>query len=316
MYQGNITDVHGIRVGQKENQQARTGVTVVLCPRDGALAGVSVRGAAPATRETDALKCGGFSPYAHAVVLTGGSAFGLDSAGGVSKCLDQMGIGVEVMGCKVPLVPAAALFDLNIGSCAVRPDAAMGMAAVMNAQKGMLQGRFGAGCGATVGKLVPGALPQDGGIGSASITLPEGVTVGAVVAVNAMGDVYDHKTGRLIGCGHLPNGSAIAVENLMFGSAPAPQQIRIPAPRSNTTIGVVAVDCKLTREEVSRLADVSHDGLARTIRPCHTQMDGDTLFALATGRLDCEVNFMKLCAAAAEVTARAIVNAVTAAGHD
>ena len=186
----------------------------------------------------------------------------------------------------------------------------MGRTACMNAAKGMAQGRVGAGTGATVGKLVASAVPQDSGIGSASITLPEGVTVGAVVAVNAVGDVYHPETGKVIGCAHMPDGTPVYAEGLLYGHAPAPQQVRIPAPGSNTTIGVVAVDCKLTKEQANRLADVSHDGLARTIRPVHTQMDGDTMFALATGRTDAQVNFVKLCAAAAEVTARAIANAL------
>lgn len=313
MFPGDITKVHGIRVGQKENEQARTGVTVVLCRKEGAVGGVSVRGAAPGTRETDLLRPGNLVERAHAVVLAGGSAFGLEAASGVMRYLEQMGVGLDMGDSVIPIVPSAVLYDLGVGQAHIRPDAMMGRAACMAAAKGVVQGRVGAGAGATVGKLVPGAVPQDSGIGSASITLPEGVTVGAIVAVNAVGDVYDPRTGEMIGCAHMPDGSAISAEGMLWGHAPAPQQIRIPAPGSNTTIGVVAVDCKLTKEQTNRLADVAHDGLARTIRPVHTQMDGDTMFALATGRVDTEVNFVKLCAAAAEVTARAIVNAIIAA---
>ncbi len=312
MFPGDITQVHGIRVGQKENEQARTGVTVVLCRQEGAVGGVSVRGAAPGTRETDLLRPGNLVERAHAVVLSGGSAYGLEAAGGVMRCLEQMGIGLDMGDALIPIVPSAVLYDLGIGQAHIRPDALMGRSACMAAGKGVVQGRVGAGAGATVGKLVPGAVPQDSGIGSASITLPEGVTVGAIIAVNAVGDVYDPRTGEMIGCAHMPDGTEISAEGMLWGHAPAPQQIRIPAPGSNTTIGVVAADCKLTKEQANRLADVAHDGLARTIRPVHTQMDGDTLFALATGRVDTEVNFVKLCAAAAEVTARAIVNAVIA----
>jgi len=228
----------------------------------------------------------------------------------VMRYLEQMDCGMDMGVAHIPIVPAAVLYDLNVGDPHIRPDAAMGRSACMNAQKGMQQGKAGAGTGATVGKLVPGSVPQDSGIGSASITLPEGVTVGAVVAVNAVGDVYHPETGEVLGCAHMPDGTGVLAEGLLYGHAPVPQQIRIPAPGSNTTIGVVAVDCKLTKEQANRLADVSHDGLARTIRPVHTQMDGDTLFALATGRIDAEVNFVKLCAAAAEVTARAIANAL------
>lgn len=309
-YPGDITMVHGIKVGHAGNQQARTGCTVVLCRKDGAIGGVSVRGAAPGTRETDLLRPGNLVENVNAVVLSGGSAFGLDAAGGVMRYLESMDYGMDMGVARVPIVPAAVLYDLGVGDARIRPDAAMGRTACMNAAKGMAQGRVGAGTGATVGKLVASAVPQDSGIGSASITLPEGVTVGAVVAVNAVGDVYHPETGKVIGCAHMPDGTPVYAEGLLYGHAPAPQQMRIPAPGSNTTIGVVAVDCKLTKEQANRLADVSHDGLARTIRPVHTQMDGDTMFALATGRTDAQVNFVKLCAAAAEVTARAIANAL------
>ncbi len=311
-FPGDITQVHGIKVGQAENKEAMTGCTVVLCRPEGAIGGVSVRGAAPGTRETDLLKPGNLVENVHAVVLSGGSAFGLDAAGGVMKQLEQMGVGLD-MGCaRVPIVPAAVLFDLNVGSAMIRPDAMMGRTALIDAHKGVKQGRYGAGCGCTVGKLVPGSTPQPSGIGSASITLPEGVTVGAIVAVNSVGDIYHPTTGALLACAHMPDGTPVPADGLLYGQAPASRQIRIQA-GANTAIGVVATDCKLTKEQANRLADVSHDGLARTIRPVHTQMDGDTIFALATGRADKEINFVKVCAAAAEVTARAIANAVMSA---
>ena len=227
LYAGDITKVHGIRVGQAENESARTGVTVILCKKDGAVGGCSVRGAAPGTRETDLLRPGNLVEKVHAVVLAGGSAFGLDAAGGVMRWLEQNGIGLDMGDAVIPIVPAAVLYDLSEGDSHIRPDAAMGRAACMAARKGM-------------------------------------------------------------------------------------QQVRIPAPGSNTTLAVVATDARLTKEQANRLADVAHDGYARTIRPVHTQMDGDTVFALATGQMDRDINFLKLCAAAAEVTARAIVNAVLA----
>ena len=189
-FPGDITDVHGIRVGQTQNHQALTGVTVVLGPSQGAVGGGSVRGAAPGTRETDLLRPGNLVENVHAVVLSGGSAYGLAAADGVMRYLEQMGVGLEMGDVRVPIVPAAVLFDLAVGDGKVRPDASMGYAACMSAGKGMVQGAFGAGTGATVGKLVVGGTPQQGGVGSASLTLPEGVTVGAVVAVNAVGDVY------------------------------------------------------------------------------------------------------------------------------
>lgn len=310
IYDGDITQVHGIRVGHADSQSGRTGVTVVLCRQEGAMGGVCVRGAAPGTRETELLKPGNLVQNANAVVLSGGGAYGLDAASGVMRYLEQMDCGMDMGAVRVPIVPQAVLYDLDVGDPFIRPDAAMGRAACMNACKGMTQGRVGAGMGATVGKLAANSIPQDSGVGSASITLPEGVTVGALVAVNAVGDVYHPETGEILGCAHLPDGTPVTAEGLLYGHAPAPQQIRIPAPGSNTTIGVIAVDCKLTKEQANRLADVSHDGLARTIRPVHTQMDGDVLFALATGRVDVEVNFVKLCAAAAEATARAVANAL------
>lgn len=309
-YAGDITKVHGIRVGQMQNESARTGVSVILGPREGAIAGVSVRGAAPGTRETDVLKPGNLVDVAHAIVLSGGSAFGLAAADGVMRYLAQSGVGIDMGFARVPIVPAAVLFDLGVGESDIYPDAAMGRAAAVAANKDLQQGAYGAGCGCTIGKLVQNTLPMRGGIGSASMTLPEGVTVGAIVAVNAVGDVYHPQSGQCIASAQMPDGTQVYADGLLYGSSPMPMQMRIPAPGSNTTIGVVAVDCKLTKEEATRLADVAHDGLARTIRPCHTQMDGDTIFSLATARVLSEINFVKLCAAAQEVTARAIANAV------
>ncbi len=313
LYPGDITKVHGIRVGQMQNEKAKTGVTVVLGPREGAMAGVSVRGGAPGTRETDVLKPGNLVEVAHAVVLTGGSAFGLSAADGVMRFLAQAGIGIDMGIARIPIVPAAVLFDLSVGEAGASPDAAMGRAAVTGAAKGVQQGPYGAGCGCTVGKLVQNALPQPGGIGSASITLPEGITVGAIIAVNAVGDIYDPASGKCIASARMPDGTAVLADGLLKGAAPAPYQMRIPPPGTNTTIGVIAVDCRLSKDQVTRLADVSHGGLARAIRPSHTQMDGDSLFALATERVLQEVNFVKLCAAAQEVTARAVANAILSA---
>lgn len=309
-FSGEITEVHGIRVGQAEDSKAMTGVTVVLCSREGAVLGADVRGAAPGTRETDLARPGNAVEIANAVVLAGGSAFGLDAAGGVMAFLEQNDVGFDTGVCRVPIVPAAVLFDLAVGDGKVRPDAAMGKQACKNAAKAVQQGRHGAGTGATVGKLVPGSIPAPGGLGTASITLSCGVTVGAIAAVNACGDIYDPHTGKLLACGHLADGTPVACESLLYGTAPAPELLRFPKPGQNTTLAVVATDALLSKAEANRLATCAHDGLARTIRPVHTQMDGDTVFALATGRVDAQVNFVQLCAAAAEVTARAVYNAV------
>ena len=314
LFEGSITDVHGIKVGHAQNRAARTGVTVVLCGHDGAVGGVDVRGAAPGTRETDLLRPGNLVERAHAVVLSGGSAFGLDSAGGVMRYLERKDIGIDMGVCRVPIVPAAVIYDLAVGDPKVRPDAAMGFSACEHAAKETPQGQVGAGMGATVGKLVPGGIPQNGGVGSASITLPCGVTVGAIAVVNAAGDIYHPHTGRLVACAMMEDGTRVPAESLLYGHVPAVKQKRIqePTPGQNTTIAVIATDAVLSKEQANRLATVAHDGLARTIRPVHTQMDGDTVFALATGRVDADVNFIQLCALASEVMARAILNGVLA----
>lgn len=312
-FEGSITCVHGIRVGQAENREARTGVTVVLAGHRGAAMGVDVRGAAPGTRETDLCSPENTVEKANAVVLSGGSAFGLAAATGVMSFLEEHDVGVDMGVCHVPIVPGAVIFDLGVGDAHVRPDAEMGYAACRAASKEVKQGAHGAGTGATVGKLVPGTSPMQGGVGTASITLPCGVTVGAIVVVNACGDVYDPRDGKPIGYGTLPDGTPVLCENLLCGAAPAADTRRIPhTTGQNTTIGVVAADAVLTKAQAKRLATCAHDGLARTIRPVHTQMDGDTIFGLATGRVDADMNQIQLCAAAAEVMARAVVNALTA----
>ena len=309
IYEGKITDVQGILVGQAQNEQAMTGVTVVLAGRDGASVAADVRGAAPGTRETDLCQPENTVEKAHAVVLSGGSAFGLASATGVMEYLEKQNIGVDMGVCHVPIVPAAVVFDLLVGDGHVRPDAAMGMEACEAACEEVVQGAVGAGMGATVGKMIPGVIPAHGGVGTASMKLPDGVTVGAIVVVNACGDVYDLK-GQLIGAGKLPDGTVLPVESVLYGAIPAGNA------GQNTTIGVIATDAVLTKAQAKRLATCAHDGLARTIRPVHTQMDGDTIFALATGKAEKEGNLFQLCAAAAEVMARAVVNAVTMGANE
>ncbi len=311
IFEGSITDVHGIRVGQAHNAAAKTGVTVVLASHDGAVIGADVRGAAPGTRETDLCAPENTVEKANAVVLAGGSAFGLEAACGVMRFLEKRDVGVDMGVCHVPIVPGAVIFDLGVGDAHVRPDAQMGEAACRAAGKSVEQGARGAGAGATVGKLVPGATPMQSGVGTASIRLACGVTVGAIAVVNACGDVYDVRSGKPIGFGRLPDGTPVLCESLLYGAAPAPGMPRIPhTTGQNTTIAVVATDAVLTKAQAKRLATCAHDGLARAIRPVHTQMDGDTIFALGTGRVDADVNQIQLCAAAAEAMARAVVNAV------
>ncbi|MEG0493341.1 MAG: P1 family peptidase [Clostridia bacterium] len=311
IFEGSITKVHGIRVGHAQNKAALTGVTVVLASHDGAVVAADVRGAAPGTRETDLCKPENTVEKANAVVLSGGSAYGLAAATGVMEYLEKCDVGMDMGICRVPIVPAAVLYDLAVGDAHVRPDAKMGIEACKAAGKEVLQGAVGAGTGATVGKLVPGAIPMQSGVGTASLTLACGVTIGAIAAVNACGDVYDLRNGKPLACGHLPGGKPVLCEGLLYGEVPLPDTLKISSTTGqNTTIAVIATDAVLTKAQAQRLATCAHDGLARTIRPVHTQMDGDTVFALATGRVEADVNPIQLCAAAAEVMARAICNAV------
>jgi len=307
VFEGNLCDVRGILVGNAQDEVARTGVTAVVCEA-GAACGVDVRGAAPGSRETDLLRAGAMVREAHAILLCGGSAFGLAAADGAMRYLEEKGIGLDVGVARVPIVPAAVLFDLSVGNPAVRPTAAMGYEACQCAADTFSQGLFGAGCGATVGKLIPGVAPHRGGLGSASIRLLSGVTVAAIAAVNAVGDVYHPHTGALVAGGSV-DGRMISAQDLMIaGTQPDAPLFR------NTTIGVVATDAKLTKEQANRLALVAHDGLARAVRPAHTEVDGDTIFALATGTHEAAPEMISLCAAAAEAFARAIYNAVVADG--
>ncbi len=312
---GSITQVRGIQVGHFTDTRRPTGCSVVLAqgPQGaGAVGGVDVRGAAPGTRETDLLNPVNLVNEVHAVLLSGGSAWGLDAASGVMRWLEEQGRGLRVgaaPGQLVPIVPAAVLFDLHVGDARIRPDAAAGYAACVAASDAPpAQGNVGAGAGATVGKLFGMAHAMKGGIGSASVTL-NGVTVGALIAVNALGDVVDPDTGRSIAGARTAEGRTLrgSVRAALAGDAP----MSILA-GSNTTIGVIATDTPLTKARANRLAGVGHDGLARAIRPVHTMSDGDTLFALSTGHAPA-IDFNVLCAMAGEAVQRACVQAVRAA---
>jgi L-aminopeptidase/D-esterase-like protein len=304
-----ITDVAGIAVGHFTDPRRPTGCTVVLA-RAGAVGGVDVRGAAPGTRETDLLAPGNVVEQVHAVLLSGGSAFGLDAAGGVMQWLDQRGIGLQVGPVRVPIVPAAVLFDLPLGDPRIRPDAAAGHAACVAASTAApAEGNVGAGAGAVVGKVFGFRRAMKAGIGSASITV-DGITVGAIVACNAVGDVIDPATGQVIAGARTEDGNALLDTRraLLRGDVPRPMLAG-----SNTTIGVIATDAILTKAQVGRLATVGHDGLARAINPVHTLSDGDALFALATGASGRTLGMMTLCTMAAEACAQAVVRAVHAA---
>ena len=303
-----ITDVSGIKVGHFTDKRRPTGCTVILTEA-GATAGVDVRGAAPGTRETDLLDPKNLVQQVHAIVLSGGSAFGLETATGVVKYLEERGIGYDVGVAKVPIVPAAILFDLAVGDAKVRPDAKAGYEACQKASDKMsTEGNVGAGAGATVGKLFGMNRAMKGGLGTASIKLPNGFTVGAIVAVNAVGDVFEN--GKLIAGARTPDGKKL------MGTMPAILRGENPPPLlggTNTTIGVVATDAKLTKAECQKIAQMAHDGFARTINPAHTMFDGDTIFALATGKAEKAANVTLLGALAAEAMAQAVVRAVKAA---
>jgi L-aminopeptidase/D-esterase-like protein len=306
---GAITDVAGIEVGHHTDPRRPTGCTVVLA-REGAVGGVDVRGAAPGTRETDLLAPDNLVDRVHAVLLAGGSAFGLDAAGGVMAWLEEQGVGLDVGTCRVPIVPGAVLFDLLVGDARIRPDAAAGRAACEAAStRRPAEGNVGAGQGAALGKLFGIARAMKGGIGTASVTA-DGVTVGALIACNALGDVVDPSSGRPIAGARTADGRRLfdSRRALLAGRTPRPI-----LPGTNTTIGVIATDAVLTKAQAQRLALSGHDGLARTIVPVHTQSDGDTLFALATGRSGRTPNLTLLGTLAAEAVARAVVRAVTEA---
>ncbi|OYU99965.1 MAG: peptidase S58 [Burkholderiales bacterium PBB5] len=309
MFPGAITDLAGLTVGHFTDPRRPTGCTVLLCPQ-GVVAGVDVRGAAPGTRETDLLHPLATMEQVHALLLTGGSAFGLDAASGVMRWLEEHGHGVQVGPATMPIVPAAVLFDLWVGDARIRPNAAAGYAACEAASVAHpTQGCVGAGAGAAVGKLFGIGRAMKGGIGTASLKVGA-ITVGALVAVNAIGDVVDPATGRVVAGARADDGRTPldTVAALIDGQLPAHLMAGMA-----TTIGIVATDAQLTKAQTNKLAAMSHDGLSRSINPVHTAGDGDAMFAVATGGSGKPGHLTVLGALAAEVTARAVLNAVRAA---
>lgn len=300
-----ITAISGLKVGHATNEKARTGCTVVLC-ESGAVAGVDVRGSAPGTRETDAIRPGGLVEKVHAVLLTGGSAFGLDAAGGVVQFLEEHGVGFPAGPVRVPIVPSAVIFDLGVGDPKVRPDREMGYHACVNATNARIgMGQVGAGTGATVGKG-PGLQPSNGGVGSACRVLKSGLMIGAIVIVNAVGNVVDPTTGKIIAGAKDPETEKFV--NITERLSEPRKNDQFQAPNTNTTIGVVATNAALSPTEITKVAQMAHDGLAWTIRPVHTMFDGDTIFALSTGTHHAPVNTVGIIAA--EVMAAAVCRAV------
>jgi L-aminopeptidase/D-esterase-like protein len=308
LFPGAITDVAGLRVGHFTDSRRPTGCTVLLCPQ-GAACGVDVRGAAPGTRETDLLRPDNLVEHVHALLLTGGSAFGLDAAGGVVRWLEERGHGLGVGPAVVPIVPAAVLFDLWIGDHRIRPDAAAGYAACEAAShEPPVQGNVGAGTGASVGKLFGIDRAMKGGIGSASLKVGA-VTVGALVAVNPTGDVIDPATGQVVAGTRGADGKPRSASRAIAAGELPPRAL----PGMATTIGIVATDAMLSKAQCQKLATMAHNGLARCIDPVHTMADGDTLFALATGSSKRPGEMTVLGVLAATVTMRAVLNAVRAA---
>ena len=316
--QNAITDVPGIKVGHAHDGEALTGCTVILCER-GAVGGVDQRGGAPGTRETDPLRPMHLVQKVHAILLSGGSAFGLDAATGVVRFLEERRVGFNVRVAKVPIVPAAILFDLGIGRADVRPDAAMGYAACINASTDRpAEGNAGAGMGATVGKILGMGRAMKSGLGTASVRLGRGVVVGAIVAVNPFGDVIDPASGSIL-AGARPaqvgpvriGGPGRFADTLKVMKSLAGKAVLRLGSRGNTVIGVIATNARLSKEEANKVAQMGHDGIARSIRPAHTMLDGDTLFALSTGRRQADVNIVG--AYGAEVVAQAVVRAVLSA---
>ena len=303
----NILDIKGLKVGQAENPDAKTGVTVGLA-EGGAVCGVDVRGAAPGTRETDLLDPVNAMEKVQAVVLSGGSAFGLEAASGVMDWLEEKGIGFDVGVTKVPIVPAAVLFDLGYGDAFTRPDKAMGRQACENASdEVLLEGDHGAGCGATVGKLRGMEHCTNSGIGSWCEATENGIKVAALIAVNAFGDVYEG--GQIIAGTKDDNGSFISTEEGVIRMAES-----LSFGGKNTTIGIIATNVKLTKAQAKKVAGMAHDGLARCIRPIHTTLDGDTLFCLSTEEIELPAAPVDVVGVlAAKATEKAVIRAVKAA---
>ncbi len=300
-----LTAINGFRVGHAHDLDAMTGCTVILCPPN-TVGGIDQRGGEPATRETDLLRPMHMVQHVNAILLTGGSVFGLAAADGVVRFLEEKRVGLQTPDAIVPIVPTAALYDLNIGKVDKRPDAAMGYAACEAAtHEPVAGGSIGAGAGAKVGSLMGSAFTTKSGIGSASVELENGLIVAAMIAVNAIGDVVNEKgdiiAGLLVAPGSDQFAGTLNMLKMMSGAS-------LPS-AGNTIIGVVATNAKLDKDSVNKIAQMAHDGIAQAVRPAHTMYDGDTLFALATGEVSGDVNIVG--AFAAEMVAEAIRNAVS-----
>lgn len=302
-----FTDIKGIKVGNAQDLEAGTGCTVVIC-EEGATAGVDVRGGSPGTRETDLLDSENLVDAVHAIMLAGGSAFGLDAASGAMKYLEERNIGFDVQVTKVPIVCSAVLFDLVVGNYKIRPDLKMGYTACENASDGECpNGNIGAGTGATVGKFLGIDRAMKGGLGSYAVQIGK-LQVGAIVAVNALGDIIDPKTGEIL-AGLLDEDGlkTVGTEDVMAKKYAEKRNIF----SGNTTIGIVATNAILEKPGANKLASMSHNGYARTMRPAHSIFDGDTIFTMTTGKIEADINVIGFLAA--EVMEKAVINAIKSA---
>lgn len=302
MYPGYITDVEGLKVGHSQSIEGITGCTVILCT-DGATGGVDVRGGAPGTRETDLFRAENMIDKVHAVVLSGGSAFGLDASSGVMKYLEEQGVGFDVGVTTVPIVASAVIFDLAVGDSTIRPDTNMGYEAAEGASTSEnRQGNIGCGMGASVGKIMGPKNAMKSGLGSATIKLGE-LVVSAIVSVNSFGDIYDYKTNKQIaGVYDYDNKKLLNTVTLMTDS------IELGFSMENTTIGLIGTNAILTKAEANKVSQMAHNGYARSINPVHSMMDGDTIFTMATNMVKSDVNIIGTLAA--EAMSRAITNGV------
>ena len=302
-----LKEIEGVFLGNAQNHEAATGCTVVLCP-EGAVTGVDVRGGAPGTRETDLLKPENYVEKIHAVLLAGGSAYGLDAAAGVMQYLEETGAGFDVGVARVPIVAGAVLFDLPCGDAGVRPDKAMGHAACLDASNGeFLTGSVGAGTGATVGKVFGMEYAMKGGLGVRFVKTGN-LVLGAVVAVNCLGDVVDPGSGEVLaGARCEETGEFLQSEAGLLRQAESAKNLFA----GNTTIGIVITNAKLTKAQATKVASMAHDGYARTMRPSHTMLDGDTIFVMSVGEVQADISAVG--ALSAEVVSQAVVCAVVEA---
>lgn len=303
MYPGYITDIEGLKVGHGQSEEGMTGCTVIIF-EEGAIGGVDVRGSAPGTRETDIFGATKMIEKVHALVLSGGSAFGLDASGGVMKYLEENGIGFDVGVTKVPIVASAVLFDLDIGDSRIRPDLNMGYIAAQTASTlEDRQGNVGCGLGATVGKIMGPKMAMKSGLGSASIRVGD-LIVSALVGVNAFGDIYDYKTNKqLAGVYDYNKKSMLNTVDILKSMAIKPE-----FSQKNTTIGIIASNAILNKAQANKVAEMGHDGFARSINPIHTMFDGDIIFTMATNKVVADTSLVGILGA--EVMSMAISNAI------